>query len=276
LDADDKHKMYANVGYYSRQPFQDNIWTNFTNEINEYAENEKIFGVELGYAFKSPKFSANVDLYRTNWKGRVGSSSRVEDGVVITTITSGQEQTHIGAELSFSAKPVDGFKMRGFVSVGDWQYIGEVISFDRNEDTNAISNETEVDVDGGKVGDAAQFTAGLGIDVNLAERLSFDADWRMYDNLYANVGAVKENLELPSYDLVDMGVSYKMLLGKNRDKSLAFRANVNNVFSEVYLSDLRTANTAEAGDETWNGINVNNQGYFGFGRTWNLSLKYKF
>ena len=73
-----------------------------------------------------------------------------------------------------------------------------------------------------------------------------------------------------------MGVSYKMLLGKNRDKSLAFRANVNNVFSEVYLSDLRTANTAEAGDETWNGINVNNQGYFGFGRTWNLSLKYKF
>jgi outer membrane receptor protein involved in Fe transport len=196
--------------------------------------------------------------------------------VVITTITSGQEQTHIGAELSFSAKPVDGFKFRGFVSVGDWQYIGEVISFDRNEDTNAISNETEVDVDGGKVGDAAQFTAGLGIDVNLAERLSFDADWRMYDNLYANVGAVKENLELPSYDLVDMGVSYKMLLGKNRDKSLAFRANVNNVFSEVYLSDLRTANTAEAGDETWNGINVNNQGYFGFGRTWNLSLKYKF
>lgn len=276
LDSDDKHKMYANVGYYSRQPFQDNIWTNFTNQINQYAENEKIFGVELGYAFKSPKFSANVDLYRTNWKGRVGSSSRVEDGIVITTITSGQEQTHIGAELSFSAKPVDGFKFRGFVSVGDWQYVGQVISFDRNEDTNAISNETEVDVDGGKVGDAAQFTAGLGIDVNLAERLSFDADWRMYDNLYANVGAVKENLELPSYDLVDMGVSYKMLLGKNRDKSLAFRANVNNVFSEVYLSDLRTANTAEAGDETWNGINVNNQGYFGFGRTWNLSLKYKF
>lgn len=276
LDSDDKHKMYANVGYYSRQPFQDNIWTNFTNQINQYAENEKIFGVELGYAFKSPKFSANVDLYRTNWKGRVGSSSRVEDGIVITTITSGQEQTHIGAELSFSAKPVDGFKFRGFLSVGDWQYVGQVISFDRNEDTNAISNETEVDVDGGKVGDAAQFTAGLGIDVNLAERLSFDADWRMYDNLYANVGAVKENLELPSYDLVDMGVSYKMLLGKNRDKSLAFRANVNNVFSEVYLSDLRTANAAEAGDETWNGINVNNQGYFGFGRTWNLSLKYKF
>ena len=40
---DDRHKIYGNVGYYSRQPFQDNIWTNFTNEINQYAENEKIF-----------------------------------------------------------------------------------------------------------------------------------------------------------------------------------------------------------------------------------------
>jgi outer membrane receptor protein involved in Fe transport len=276
FDETDMHKMYANVGYYSRQPFHDNIWANFTNQINQYAENEKIFGVELGYAFKSPKFSANVDLYRTNWKGRVGSSSRVENGTVITTITSGQEQTHIGAELSFTSKPVDGLQLRGFVSVGNWEYKGEVVSFDRNEDTNESSNEVMVDVDGGKVGDAAQFTAGLGVDIDLAERLSFDSDWRLYDNLYANVGAVKENLKLPSYDLVDMGVSYKMLLGKNRDKSLNVRANVNNVFNEIYLSDLRTANTVETGDETWNGINVDNQGYFGLGRTWNLSLRYKF
>lgn len=277
LDADDKHKMYANVGYYSRQPFQDNIWTNFTNQINQYAENEKIFGVELGYAFKSPKFSANVDLYRTNWKGRVGSSSRVDNGVVITTITSGQEQTHIGAELSFSAKPVDGLKFRGFVSVGDWQYIGEVISFDRNEDTNAISNETEVDVDGGKVGDAAQFTAGLGADLRICDNFSIDSDLRFYDKLYANVGAVKENLELPSYHLVDAGFTYRMPLGKNKDKTLSVRGNVNNVFDMIYLSDLRTnIKAGEGSGELYNGIDTENQGYFGFGRTWNLSLKYKF
>jgi CarboxypepD_reg-like domain/TonB-dependent Receptor Plug Domain len=277
LDSDDKHKMYANVGYYSRQPFQDNIWTNFTNQINQYAENEKIFGVELGYAFKSPKFSANVDLYRTNWKGRVGSSSRVEDGIVITTITSGQEQTHTGAELSFSAKPVDGLKFRGFLSVGDWQYVGQVISFDRNEDTNAISNETEVDVDGGKVGDAAQFTAGLGADLRICDNFSIDSDLRFYDNLYANVGAVKENLELPSYHLVDAGFTYKMPLGKNKDKSLSIRGNVNNVFDMVYISDLRTnIKAGEGSGELYNGIDTDNQGYFGFGRTWNLSLKYKF
>lgn len=277
FDEDDKHKMYANVGYYSRQPFQDNIWTNFTNEINQYAENEKIFGVELGYAFKSPKFSANVDLYRTNWKGRVGSSTRVENDVVITTITSGQEQTHIGAEFSFTAKPTDNLKFRGFLSVGDWQYVGEVISRERNEETNAVTEVGTFDVDGGKVGDAAQFSAGLGADFDICENFSIDSDLRFYDKLYANVGAVKENLELPSYHLVDAGFTYKMTLGKDKDKSLSIRGNVNNVFDMVYLSDLRTnIKAGEGSGELYNGIDTDNQGYFGFGRTWNLSLRYKF
>ena len=68
----------------------------------------------------------------------------------------------------------------------------------------------------------------------------------------------------------------KMVLGKEKDNSLNIRANVNNLFYEVYLSDLSTANTAEAGDETYNGINVSNRGYFGLGRTWNLSFRFSF
>ena len=71
-----------------------------------------------------------------------------------------------------------------------------------------------------------------------------------------------------------MGVFlFKMLLGKDQDKSLNIRANVNNVFYEVYLSDLRTANEAGPGDETWNGINVNNQGYFRIRKNLECKLK---
>ena len=100
---------------------------------------------------------------------------------------------------------------------------------------------------------------------------------RYYDNLYADVGATKENLKLPSYHLVDMGISYRMPLGKNKDKSLTIRGNLNNVFDYVYLSDLRS--NIKAGDgtgELWKGIDTANQGYFGYGRTWNLQLRYKF
>ncbi|MGB0982041.1 MAG: TonB-dependent receptor, partial [Winogradskyella sp.] len=274
--VNEDHKIYANAGYYSRQPFHDNIFSNYTNEINQYTENEKILGIEAGYAFKSPYFTANVNLYRTNWKGRVGSTTATDNlGNLISTVSFGQEQTHTGAELDFTARPFEKLRLKGFLSVGDWVYVGETIQQVRDEEQN-ITGETKVDIDGGKVGDAAQFTVGLGFDYRICDNLSIDADWRMYDDLYANVGAVKENLELPSYDIVDMGVSYKMIVGKEKDKSINFRANVNNVFYEVYLSDLRTANAAEAGDETYKGINVSNQGYFGLGRTWNFSIRYKF
>ncbi|WP_317046272.1 TonB-dependent receptor [Flavobacterium sediminis] len=117
---------------------------------------------------------------------------------------------------------------------------------------------------------------GLGAKYEIFERFSIDADWRNYDKLYANVSARKENIELPSYDLVDAGISYKMLVGKDKKNSVGFRFNMNNVFNEVYLSELTTANKVQAGDETWNGINVSNAGYFGLGRTWNFSIRYNF
>jgi len=71
-----------------------------------------------------------------------------------------------------------------------------------------------------------------------------------------------------------------------------FRANVNNVFDEVYLSEL-TSNikttdnipavgsapsigSYQANNRIYKGIADGNQGYFGFGRTWNFSLRYNF
>ena len=48
------------------------------------------------------------------------------------------------------------------------------------------------------------------------------------------------------------------------------------IFLIEYINELRTNIAAEAGDETWNGVNVSNQGYFGLGRTWNVGLRYKF
>ena len=144
-----------------------------------------------------------------------------------------------------------------------------------DEDQNIISTET-VDVDGGKVGDAAQLSAGLGIDIDLAERFSFDSDVRFYDELYANVGAIKENLKVPSYHIVDMGLSYKMFVNNG---TLDVRLNINNVMDNTYISELRSAIEAGSVDGNgvlYDGIDTANQGYFGLGRTWNVGLRYNF
>ena len=268
-------QAYVNAGYYSRAPYFDNIYLNYTNQINPNTSNETIIGLEAGYVYEVPNFSARVDLYRTSWADRVTSSSYVSDDVVFFNVSEGVTQVHQGLEVSFSAKPPEDvpYTLKGFLSVGDWIYEGDAITRVQDEDQNIISTET-VDVDGGKVGDAAQFTAGLGLDVDLAERFSFDSDIRFYDELYSNVGAVKENLKLPSFHVVDMGLSYKMFVN---DATLDVRLNVNNVFDNVYISELRTA--ISAGDGTgvlYDGIDTANQGYFGLGRTWNVGLRYNF
>ncbi|MBT8274048.1 MAG: TonB-dependent receptor [Bacteroidia bacterium] len=272
---DEDNKVYVNAGYYDRQPYHDNIYLNFTNLVNPATENEKILGLEAGYSFKSQFFSANLNLYRTSWKDRVVTSSSVVDDQLQFSTNEGVEQVHQGIELDFTSQPLPQLRINGFLSVGDWEFKGEGITRITDEEQNVLSTES-TDFDGGKVGDAAQFTAGLGADVKICDDLSWDADFRLYDNLYSDVGAVKENLKLPSYNLVDSGVSYRMALGKDKQKSLNLRFNVNNVFDNVYISELRTNIVAEAGDDTYEGINTANQGYFGLGRTWNLSARYRF
>jgi hypothetical protein len=268
-------KAYVNAGYYSRAPYFDNIYLNRTNRINPNMSNETIIGLEAGYIYEVENFSARVDLYRTSWADRVTVSSFVDNDELFYEVSEGVSQLHQGVELTFMAKPQPDvpYTLKGFLSIGDWIYEGDAITRVQDEDNNVLSTETE-DVDGGKVGDAAQFTAGLGLDVDLAERLSFDSDIRFYDELYANVGAVKENLKLPNYHVVDMGLSYKMFVN---EATLDIRVNVNNVFDNVYISELRSA--IAAGDGTgvlYNGIDTANQGYFGLGRTWNVGLRYNF
>ena len=294
----ENHSVYANAGYYSRQPYHDNIYLNFTNQVNPLTENEKVLGLEAGYTFKSKIFTASLNGYRTTWEDRVVTTSNVQAanavigstpvlaGDVIFTSNQGVKQVHSGIELDFVVKPVDKLDIKGFASFGNWEYEGKAISRKFDENLNLLV-ETEADLDGGKVGDAAQTTWGLGAKYEIFERFSIDADWRNYDNLYANVVA-KDNLELPNYDLVDAGISYKMLVGKDKQNSVNFRFNMNNVFDEVYLSELTTnikadtfisgtsGPTYQSAGRVYKGIADSNQGFFGLGRTWNFSIRYNF
>lgn len=44
----------------------------------------------------------------------------------------------------------------------------------------------------------------------------------------------------------------------------------------MYISEADTNLLAGAGDETYDGVNVNNRVYFGFGRTWNAGVTFNF
>lgn len=81
---------------------------------------------------------------------------------------------------------------------------------------------------------------------------------------------------MPSYDTVDTGISYKWLLGKDDQNSLQFRVNINNIFDELYIENSRDNRHVDSGDDSWKGVNVENGVRFGYGRTWNFSMRYNF
>jgi iron complex outermembrane recepter protein len=267
----EQHTFFANSGYYSRQPYHDNIYLNFGNTINPLTSNEKILGLELGYKYTSRVFSADLNLYNTSWKDRVTTRTIFVDDVEFFENNSGLSQLHRGIELSFTAKPTYKLDLRGFASIGDWKYNDDALTRVYDQNLNLISEEAR-NVQDGKVGGAAQTMFGLGIAYRITNSLSADVDYRNYSNLYSTA-VEKDNIKAPNYDLVDAGLNYKIKFDKT---SLNLRLNVNNVFDRVYFSEMMTAIPVAAGDATYRGINTSNSVFFGNGTTWNVGARFDF
>lgn len=299
-NIDESNNVFVNSGFYSKQPNFSAVYPNNKSILNENLTNEKVLGIEAGYGFRSAIFSANLNLYYTSWKDRYQRSTDSSvDNVGGYYDFAGITEIHSGIELEVSAKPTPQLSLNGMVSIGDWNYDGDVTSNRYDANNIQIGTGTTLYLDKVKVGDAAQVTASLGARYEILKGLNVDANYRVADKLYASIDPArfssetnKGSLELPSYGLMDAGISYKMLLGADKSKSLNFRLNVNNVLDEVYISESRTnifaddiktaatlttpAITYEQAGALYNGVATANQVYFGYGRTWNFSLKYNF
>ena len=66
--------MFANIGYFEKAPFANAVFLNNTKDVNEGAENQKIFSAELGYGFRSPNFRADLNVYYTEWNDKTFNS----------------------------------------------------------------------------------------------------------------------------------------------------------------------------------------------------------
>ncbi len=276
------HNVFANTGYYLKQPFFSAVYPSYnTNDVNEGLTNEKVLGIEFGYGLRIENYRANLNLYRTSWKDRFLRQSRTgQDGFIDF---EGIEQVHVGVELESSLK-FNKLQIDIMGSLGDWQYQGNVTGTEYDEFNQLVGESNEVFyLDGVKVGDAAQFTARLGLTYNILDNLKVNIDHTFADKLYAQIDADSfsdpdhlGSLQLPSYSLLDAGVSYKLNL--KSAGSLNFRFNVNNIMDHLYMSESQTNYHPgeKYNDDTYMGINTANRVYWGFGRQMSLSLKYNF
>ena len=296
-NINENHNVFANVGFYSKQPFMSAVYPNNQQVLNPNLTNEKIFSAEVGYGFRSSKFNANLNLYRTEWRDR---SARIPNQTFVTASgnvrgyseINGITQVHMGVEVDATYKPVKFLELQGMFSYGDYRYKGNATGADFDESNNPVTTTTgnttlyldQVKVGGSGNSSIPQLTASLGATIKPISDLSIYGTWRFVGNLYSAVNtndyktvARQEQgaLRLPDYNLLDLGASYKLRL-RERSQYFTFGANVYNVIDTYYISDASTSIHATGASTTYKGIDTKNRVFFGAGRTWAASVAFNF
>jgi outer membrane receptor protein involved in Fe transport len=188
---------------------------------------------------------------------------------------TGINARHMGIELDFNSRPVRKLNLDGMLSVGDWRWMNNIIDAQFFDSNNNLISTQSIYIKNIHVGDAAQVTAALNASYELITGFRVGVDYNYYDKLFSYFdpesrtsepadGVNPDAWELPSYNLFDLYLNYNFGLGNYK---ATLTSNINNVFDTEYISDARDGAT-----HSWNDALV----YYGWGRSWIVSLKLRF
>ena len=279
LNINKENSIFVNAGKYSRQPYLNNMFVrNTVKFVDPEVKNEELQSIEVGYRYKTRTLRVNINAYYTEWNNRADTYNAInfKDSndklhANVRYLLNDLTQVHKGIEVDFDAKVTRDWTIKGYASAGDWRYQGDFTYQVQDTDTQEIVPGTENgtgNLDGVRVGNAAQFTFGMGTKVNVTRSLSFDTNFNYYARLFENVnvadvakanikGDVYKNASISPFATVDLGMSYKFKI--TNSQNLKFRGNINNLFNDQYIS------------------RKDNYGYFwGNGRTFNAGVTYNF
>lgn len=292
---DEHHNVFANIGFISRAPFYSGgvfLQAETSNHINKDAVNEKVFSFELGYGFKSSIFSADLNLYRTQWMDKTMARSVSftdnpnERGRINLT---GVDALHQGIELEFTLKPIRDLTLRGMVSLNDWHWDSNASGLLYNDQGRALTADgditeigspdhamTHINLKDVKVGNSAQTTFSVGGNYRVFKDIRFGVDYTYYARNYANYNLRGNDMKIggentyetpwriPSAGQLDAFLNWKF---KFAGLETTLYGNVNNVLNNKFIADAldgrdHSAQTAQV--------------YYAFGRTYSVRIKVNF
>ena len=291
-NINDKHNVFANIGVISRAPFFSGgafLQSTTSNEVNTNAVNEKAFSAEVGYGFRSRYFTANLNVYRTNWidKTMVRAINANQQNSLVANL-QGVNALHQGIELDFTSKPHIDLEINGMVSLGDWNWQNNATGYlydSQGQPVDASGNVVpmlspqqgvvKVNLSGIHVGNSAQTTAAIGFNYQFLKgfRLGLDGNYFGRNYSYFSISSVATNLaasdfsqpwQIPDAVVFDFNASYRFKIG-TFDAILV--GNIENLLDVDYITD-----ATDGTNHDWQTSPV----FYGFGRTFSTSLKIKF
>ena len=301
-NINDYHNVFFNLGYISRAPKYNAAFmkAETSNMLNKEAKNEKIFSAEVGYGLRWRWANVKVNAYFTKWmdKSMTKYVDAFRDPAYINM--TGVDARHMGVELEGKLEPARWVTIKGMLSLGDWQWDSEAEGYVYDERGQALTADgtrttvgaadhakANIDLDGIRVGGAAQTTASIGADFKLGhvlglhdgQELKLGGDWVYYGRNYSYYSFSGNNLaigktyspsdpwKVPAASQVDLHASYKFKMGKYFDATLS--GVVNNLLDYQYIGK---AYNPSSGAATAENVYV----FYNFGRTFTLRLKLNF
>lgn len=285
--------VFVNTGYISKAQRFNNVINsnNFGTNIikfNDY-DNERIIAFEVGYSYKSPVFSANVNTYYTIWENKPFEFPPVtvipdqdgnidQDGDRISVNIPGVDALHRGIEIDFAVKPFNKLTIEGLASIGDWIWnSGEKGSVPI---TDWYSYEYDFDAKGVHVGDAAQLQFGGLVRYEPMKNWYVTLKGTHFAKNYAHfnpedlngANARRESWKMPDYSEFSFHTGYNFKIKKI---GMAIRANILNLFDTTFLTDAR--NNDSFNDPDFRDYDAKSASvHYGQGRRWNISLQLNF
>lgn len=290
---------FANLGYLSKAPRFNNVY-DFDNTLFREIKNEIVKAIELGYAYNSSRFSANINAYYTIWKNRpVDSASKLAVEIApgefeeFSININGLDALHKGVEFDFVYKINQKLELQGLMSVGDWRWNSSdsVRIYDDNQ--NLLKTQF-FDAQGVHVGNSAQTQIAAEIRYEPINRLYFKPRLTYFANYYADFdpialngspssyewydsttgehGNARDSWKIPAYAILDLhaGYGFKMF-----DQRFQLRANVLNVLDTKRI--IRAQNNDPYNGQSYNDFDAKSAAvFFGLGRTFNFSLQMNF
>lgn len=274
LTISQKHRIYANTGYYSKAPYFKFVYANFSNAPVQDLKNEKISAVELGYSYHTQRIDLSANAYYTLWQDKSLLSDeniQLPDQSQTRALIRGLDALHKGIELEGSFRVVDDLILSAIASVGDWRWKNNVEAALYNDNQELIEI-TRVYANNLKVGDAPQLQLGLTADYTVMSRLKLSANYLYYGQLFADFEPQfrsdpddkAQPYRLPDYQVLDLHAFYSFEVAK-----LACEAGLNAYNISGMNHILRGQDGAGHDEDSF-------LGFWSPGRTFSFSLSIAF
>lgn len=258
----ERSNVFINLGYLSKTKDFKYYFKGYSAvfQPDSLTKNEKVKALELGYAYTSKKFSANLNTYYTKWqnkptnqvKGKYEDPISGTEGYTYGDIP-GMDALHIGVELDFVYKILTNLDFQGLISLGNWEWDKKIDNLQMYfTDTNEPANTFSFDATGIHVGDAAQTQLGASLRYEPIKGLYIEGGTTYFDRYYADfnpeectddLGNPVESWRIPAYMLLDFHTGYRFKLNALDKFGFTLKFNMLNVLNTVYVSDARNNDT---------------------------------